>query len=69
MFTEIKEKRYLANMNYGYGDTGSWLEVVKRADKKGQEEIIFCRNKAHVHAWHCNSLPINDSRIIEIKEM
>jgi hypothetical protein len=35
MLTEIKEKRYLANMDYGYGNTESWLEVVKRVDKKG----------------------------------
>jgi len=68
MSEKIKEKRYLANMNYGNGNTESWLEVVKRVDKKGNEEILFCRNEAHVHAWHCNSLPINDSRIIEIKE-
>jgi hypothetical protein len=40
--------------------------VVKRFDKNGQAEILFCRNEKHLHAWHCNSLPIKDSRIIEV---
>ncbi len=68
MITEIKEKIFLANMDYGFGNTESWLEVVKRIDNKGNEYLVFCRGKHHVHAWHCNTININDSRIIELKE-
>ena len=68
MLTEINEKKYLANMNYGFGNTESWLEVVKRIDNKGNGYLVFCRNENHVHAWHCNTIDMGDSRIIELKE-
>ena len=67
--TNIKEATHLANMDYGEGNTEMWLEVVKTINKKGEEEIIFCRDDNHVHAWHCNYLPIDDYRIIEIKAL
>jgi hypothetical protein len=31
-----------------------------------EQNIYFIRNKDHVHAWHCNSLPKNHSDIIKI---
>lgn len=56
------EKKYLANMDYGYGNTETWLKCTK-----DDKNIYFTRNVNHVHAWHCNSLPINDRRILKIK--
>lgn len=63
-----KEKKFEAKMQFGNNYT-AWLPVVKRKDHNGNEEIIFCRDKNHVHAWHCNSFPINDNRILEIREV
>ena len=51
-------------MDYGNGDQGTWLPITK-----DEKQIYFCRNENHVHAWHCNTLPLTDSRIIEIKEL
>ena len=49
-------------MDFGSGDTKTWLPVVKRDDY-----IVFCRRDG-VHAWHCNSLLVNDTQILDIKE-
>lgn len=65
--TEIKEEKFEAKMSYG--TWSAWLPVVKRKDHNGNEEILFCRDKNHVHAWHCNSLPITDYRILEIRPL
>ena len=51
-----------ANMDFGLGNTDSWLEITKYKD-----EVFFCRDRNGVHAWHCGSLPINDRRILEIR--
>ena len=53
-----------ANMDFGFGDTGSWLEIIKYTN-----EIFFCRDSDGVHAWHCSRLPIDDRRILEIREL
>jgi len=59
----IKEKIYFANMDYGFGNKNSWLKITK--DKNN---IYFKRDENGVNAWHCRSLPLNDRRILEIKE-
>lgn len=65
----IREATHLANMDYGHGDEGAWLEVVKGKNSRGEEEISFCRDDNHVHAWHCHSLPITDRRILGIRSI
>ncbi len=32
-------KKYLANMDYGNGDQGTWLEITK-----DEKQIYFCRS-------------------------
>ncbi len=56
-----KEKQYEAGMIIG--DSIMWLPVTK-----DDENIYFIRDENHVHAWHCNSLPINHYDIKEIRE-
>ncbi len=68
MLTKIEEQKFEAKMSFGNGYS-DWLPVVKRIDKNGKEEIIFCRDENHVHAWHCNSLPINDYRVLEVRPL
>ena len=64
----LSDKVFLAKMDYG-NCNHSWLEVNKEfITHKNEEWIFFIRNKDGVHAWHCGSLPINDYRILEIKE-
>lgn len=64
----LSDKIFLAKMDYGNGNH-SWLEIHKEfITHKNEEWIFFIRNKDGVHAWHCGSLPINDYRILEIKE-
>jgi hypothetical protein len=58
---------YLAKMDFG-NQNYSWLKVKKVfIPSKNQEFIFFIRDKNGVNAWHCGSLPISDSRIIDIK--
>lgn len=68
MITKIEQQKFEAKMSFGNGYS-DWLPVVKMIDKNGQEEIIFCRNEHHVHAWHCNSLSINDYRVLEVRPL
>lgn len=58
----VSEATHLANMDFGHGNTKSWLEIVMN-----ETNIFFCRNDDGVHAWHCGYLPITDRRILEIK--
>ena len=68
MLTKIEEQKFEAKMSFGNGYS-DWLPVVKRIDKNGKEEIIFCRDENHVHAWHCNSLPIDDYRVLDVRPL
>jgi len=61
------EQLFKVKMDYGNGDH-AWLDCTKYTDSQNKEVIYFGRNKDGVHAWHCNSLPINDCRILEIRE-
>ena len=61
---ESKEQIFEAKMSFGDGHI--WLPVVKRISRNGKEEVVFCREDG-VHAWHCNSLPIDDYRVLEVR--
>jgi hypothetical protein len=65
---KLQNKVFEAKMDFGNGNS-SWLDVHKVfIEHKNMEEIFFIRNKHGVCAWHCGSLPVNDYRIIEIRE-
>jgi hypothetical protein len=63
----MKKQIYQARMLFE-GGRAAWLDVKKQKDIGGKEEIAFVRDKDGIHAWHCNSLPVSDPRILKIRK-
>jgi len=64
----MKNKVFLAKI-YRWNGLHSWFEVHKTfVPEKNIEYIYFLRDKDCVSPFHCDSLPINHYRILEIKE-
>ena len=58
---------HLANMDYGHGNTESWLPVTLTELSDGTPAVKFERDEDHVSAWHCSHLARSDRRILAIK--